>query len=308
MTERAKDVGASVRARLLALARQREEDYQSLLTRYANERFLYRLSVSPHESRFVLKGAMLLAVWTTEPHRATRDVDLLGLGDSSEAHIRKMFRETIAFEVEDDGVTFDPGSLEVGPIREDQVYGGIRCFVLARIAGARVRLQIDVGFGDVITPAASTADIPVLLDFPRPRLRVYPRETVVAEKVEAMVRFGLANSRMKDFYDLYLISRLFEFRGELLVRAVRATFDRRRTPLPDGQPAALTSEFADDQGKTTQWNAFLRKSDLSETVDLARAIGEISMFVSRPLRVAASQQEWQGFWPPGGPWRDNDKR
>jgi predicted nucleotidyltransferase component of viral defense system len=213
MTKEPKDVGASVRARLLGLARERKEDFQLVLTRYANERLLFRLAQSPHASRFVLKGAALFTVWTGEPHRATRDIDLLGFGDPSEEALRSLFAEVLALEVAEDGVQFDLGSMTVGPIREDQEYGGVRIVLGAQLTSAKVRLQIDVGFGDAITPDAVVVSLPALLDFPAPRLRAYPRETVVAEKTEAMVKLGLANSRMKDFYDLVILSRMFEFLG-----------------------------------------------------------------------------------------------
>ncbi len=198
MTKVPTNIGASVRARLLALARKRGEDFQLLLTRYVNERLLYRLSVSSHCRHFILKGAALFTLWTGKPHRATRDLDFLGFGDPSEAHVRAMFTEVLALQVPDDGVIFEAESLEVGPIREDQEYGGVRLLLAARVTSARVRLQIDVGFGDAITPSAAEAEFPPLLDFPAPRLRAYPRETVIAEKLEAMVQLGIANSRMKD--------------------------------------------------------------------------------------------------------------
>lgn len=302
MTKSPKDVGASVRARLLRLARERGEDFQLLLTRYANERLLYRLAQSPHGSRFVLKGAALFTLWTGRPHRVTRDLDLLGFGDPSEAELRKVFAEVLSLDVGDDGVAFDPESLDIGLIREDQAYGGIRVVTTARVTTARVRLQIDVGFGDAITPAAITVDFPALLDFPAPRLSAYPRETVVAEKLEAMVQLGLANSRMKDFYDLVVLSRLFDFDGELLARAIGATFERRKTPLPVGPPLALTSEFAEDAAKKAQWAAFVRKTGASDAPDLPATVAAIARFVERPLDAAASPSSWTARWPPAGPW------
>jgi predicted nucleotidyltransferase component of viral defense system len=227
MTKAPKDIAASVRARLLQLAKTRGEDFQLLLTRYANERLLYRLSKSRHASGFVLKGAALFMLWTEKPHRATRDVDLLGFGDPSPDRIRGVLHDVVETKVDDDGLVFDASSLEIGAIREEQEYGGIRAVLIARLAAAKIRLQIDVGFGDVITPQAIDVDYPALLEFPAPHLRAYPRETVVAEKLEAIVHLGLANSRMKDFYDLMVLSRSFTFEGDVLVRAIRATFERR---------------------------------------------------------------------------------
>lgn len=303
MTKRPKDIGASVRARLLRLAHERGEDFQLVLTRYANERLLYRLASSRHASRFVLKGAALFTLWTGKAHRATRDLDLLGFGDPTEAHFRSVFADVLADGAGHDGVVFDAASLEVGPIREEQEYGGVRVVVVARIAAAKVRLQVDIGFGDAITPDAAVVEFPPLLDFPAPRLRAYPRETVVAEKLEAMVQLGLANSRMKDFYDLVVLSRMFEFDGDLLVRAIRATFERRRTPLPAGLPAALTPEFTEDAMKRTQWSAFVRKSGGEELGSLGEVIAAIARFVERPLAVAASASPFSERWLPAGPWK-----
>jgi hypothetical protein len=298
-----KDVGASVRNRLLRLAKERGEDFQLVLTRYANERLLYRLTKSPHGSRFVLKGAALFTLWTGKPHRATRDVDLLGFGDPGEEHLRGVFAEVFALDVEDDGVRFDLGSLDVGLIREDQEYGGVRVVIIARVTSAQVGLQVDVGFGDAITPEALVVEFPPLLDFPAPRMRAYPRETVVAEKLEAIVKLGIANSRMKDFYDLVVLPRIFEFEGELLVRAIRATFDRRATPLPAGLPMALTPTFADDATKNTQWTGFVRKSGVRDSGSLRDAVEAIAAFAEAPLAAAVAGAPFPSRWPAGGPWR-----
>jgi predicted nucleotidyltransferase component of viral defense system len=303
VTKAPKDVGASVRARLLRLARERGEDFQLVLTRYVNERLLYRLASTKHGSGFVLKGAALFVLWTGEPHRATRDIDLLGLGDPSEDHVRSVFADVLSVDVEDDGVRFDEAALEVGPIREDQEYGGVRVVLVAQVASARVLLQIDVGFGDVITPEGVVVDLPSLLDFPAPRLRVYPRETVVAEKLEAMVRLGHANSSMKDLYDLAVLSRTFPFEGDVLVRAIEATFARRSTPLPSGLPVALTPEFTDDRAKNTQWNAFVRKSGAPDIGDLSAVAAAAARFVERPLAAALAAGSLARQWAPGGPWK-----
>jgi predicted nucleotidyltransferase component of viral defense system len=296
------NIGASVRARLLRLSTERREDFQLLLTRYANERLLYRLTKSPHGSQFVLKGAALFTLWTGRAHRATRDLDLLGFGDATEANVRSVFEEILKVDVPDDGVVFDVGSLTVGPIRKDQQYGGVRATMNATVTNARVRLQVDVGFGDAITPAAKLVEFPALLDFPAPKLRAYPRETVVAEKLEAMVQLGMANSRMKDFFDIVALSRTFEFDGDLLARAIRATFERRGTALPDGPPVAFTSTFAEDETKQAQWKAFLRKSGAtSEAEPLESAVAMVSSFLTHPMAIAlapsASRSRWRaGTW------------
>jgi len=302
MTERKKDVGASVRARLLRLARERGDDFQLLLIRYANERLLYRMSQSRHADDFVLKGATLFSIWTGQPHRSTRDVDLLGFGEPSQERIQRVMEEVLALDVEEDGVRFDTKSLRVGPIREEQEYDGLRVVLAARVTTAQVRLQVDVGFGDAVTPEAILTRIPPLLDFPAPRMRAYPRETVVAEKLEAIVQLGLANSRMKDFYDLAVLARLFEFDGEALVRAIGATFERRGTPPPISLPSGLSPEFANDAQKRAQWDAFVRKSGAAETIGLGAVIDEIREFAGKPFAAAAHLRPPPQRWPAGGPW------
>jgi hypothetical protein len=197
---------------------------------------------------------------------------------------------------------FDAGSLVVGPIREDQEYGGVRVEVIARITAARVRLQVDVGFGDAVTPPPAQVDLPVLLDFPPPRLLAYPRETVVAEKLDAIVQLGIANSRMKDFYDLHVMARAFEFDGALLVQAIRATFGRRKTTLPAELPTGLSNAFAVDPAKTVQWAAFARKSGTSDAADLPATITAVAAFVEAPLAAAARGSAFPRRWSPGGPW------
>jgi predicted nucleotidyltransferase component of viral defense system len=296
------DIGASVRARLLRLARERGEDFQLMLTRYAGERLLFRLSASGHAQQFVLKGAALFALWTGKPHRATRDLDLLGLGDPGVEHVRKIFSEVLAYEVIDDGVHFDLATLTVGLIREDQEYGGVRAEVVARVTNAQVRLQVDVGFGDAITPEAMVVELPPLLDFPAPRLRAYPRETVVAEKLEAMVKLGMANSRMKDFYDVAVLARSFTFDGDLLTRAIRTTFERRKTPLPTTTPVALTAAFAEDPAKNTQWAGFMRKAGIGAGDTLAETIAAVRAFVEAPLLAAAGAGPVPKSWQAGKAW------
>ncbi len=292
MTKAPKNVGASVRARLLRLSTERAEDFQLVLARYGNERLLYRLAHSPHAGKFVLKGAALFALWTGRPHCATRDVDLLGFRENSSIEaLRAIFRDILELEVPDDGIRFRgcsrSRSHRFAKIRNT---AATALRLTATLAGARLRLQVDIGFGDAITPAAETADFPALLDFPAPRLRVYPRETVVAEKLEALVKLGMANSRMKDFFDVVVLSRLFDFEGDLLAAAIRATFERRGTALPAGPPVALTAAFAEDPAKKTQWTAFLRKSGApADPADLPTASAALGAFLTEasgpPRRV-----------------------
>ena len=244
-----KNTAASVRDRLLALARERGEDFQLLLTQYGLERLLYRLSQSGYRDRFILKGAMLFMLWSDQPHRPTRDVDFLGLGDSSEAGLQAIFCELCDIPVEDDGLTLMADSVQVEVIRDETEYGGIRVKLFGDLAGARVPIQADIGFGDAVTPEARETEYPTLLGNPAPHLRAYPRETVVAEKYQALVNLGMANSRMKDFYDLWVIAREFDFDGLTLSEAIRNTFSRRRTALPEYTPSGLSPEFYEDTHK-----------------------------------------------------------
>ena len=263
MPDRPRNVGASVRQRLLNLAHARGQPMELLLTRYALERLLHRLSISPHRDRFVLKGAMLLATWFDEPHRATRDVDLLGFGDAAEDALLGTFREIMAVEV-DDGVSFDLKGLRIEAIRQELEYGGSRIRTAAALAGARIPITVDIGFGDAVEPGVEDIDLPVLLDMPSPHLRAYPPETVIAEKFHAMVVLGRANSRMKDYYDVWMLTSAFDIEHERLRRAIVATFARRSTVIPAEVPDGLSDAFATDPGKQRQWDAFAR--NLSGTI------------------------------------------
>jgi predicted nucleotidyltransferase component of viral defense system len=230
---------------------------------------LYRLSNTSHRDRFVLKGAMLMTTWFDDPHRPTRDVDFLGYGDSTPESMLAVFREVCAIEG-GDGVIFDVDALRVELIREELEYGGLRLRTTARLAGARITVVIDIGFGDAIEPGIEEINLPALLDFPEPRLRAYARETVVAEKFQAMVMLGLANSRMKDYYDIWMLSRSYDFDAERLSCAIAATFARRGTAIPEEVPDALTAAFATDATKQRQWAAFVR--DLAADVPALEAI------------------------------------
>ena len=278
MPDRPRNVGASVRQRLLNLAHARGQPMELLLTRYALERFLHRLSLSPHRERFVLKGAMLLATWFDEPHRATRDVDLLGFGDAAEDALLATFREIMAVEV-DDGVRFDLKGLKIEAIREEVEYGGSRLRTTAALAGARIPITVDIGFGDAVEPGVEDIDLPVLLDMPSPHLRAYPPETVIAEKFHARVALGRANSRMKDYYDVWMLTSAFDLEPERLRRAITATFARRTTVIPSEVPDGLSDAFATDPGKQRQWDAFAR--NLSGSVPgLGLIVGDLRQRLS----------------------------
>jgi predicted nucleotidyltransferase component of viral defense system len=250
------NVAASVRARLLNLSKQRRQPLDLLLTRYALERLLYRLSTSKYRDRFILKGAMLITCWTEDPHRPTRDLDLLGDGDPSPEAMLATFREICGAKI-DDGVVFDVDGLAVEAIREQNEYGGMRLKTKAEIAGAKPRIIIDIAFGDAVEPAPIDIEMPVLLDQPSPNLRAYSHETVIAEKFQAMVDLGRANGRMKDFYDIWALARSHKFKKDPLARAIAATFARRKTEIPASAPDALTAAFAEDPIKRQQWSAFV---------------------------------------------------
>lgn len=304
MTKKVVDISASVRQRLLNLAKENSEDFQFVLTRFALERLLYRLSQSEFREQFILKGAMLFPLWGGAPHRVTRDLDLLGFGESSIGRLVEFFQSVCLTQVEEDGIVFVPDSVSGMDIREEQEYDGVRVTLEARLGVARIHLQVDIGFGDVVTPAPNDTDYPALLDFPAPYLRVYPQETVVAEKFQAMVHLGMANSRMKDFYDLWIMRKTFPFEGEKLTGAISATFSRRRTSLPDHPPLALTAEFFDDPAKQTQWRAFIKRNQLVPTeTPLPAVVEAIRGFLMPPTDAIVKGERFDFHWPPSGPWR-----
>jgi predicted nucleotidyltransferase component of viral defense system len=255
MAKEIKNLGASIRARLLTLSHSNGQPFDLLLTRFVLERLLYRLSRSSHRDKFVLKGAMLLTTWIDNPHRGTRDLDFLGFGTNSGEALLKVFREILSENLSD-GASFDLEALRLDTIRDELEYGGLRVRTRATVGGAVIPVVVDIGFGDATEPGVEELDYPVLLDFPAPRIRAYARETVIAEKLQAMVALGDANSRMKDFYDIWILSKSASFDGDRLAQAIAATFACRNTPIPDGLPRALTPEFAGQPEKRSQWNAF----------------------------------------------------
>ncbi len=305
------NTAASVRDRLLRLAKQQGDDFQLILIRYGLERFLYRLSQSEYRDRFVLKGAMLFALWSPQAHRATRDVDFLGFGDSDEATLHKIFRSLCNVSIEDDGLLFLADSVRVETIRDVMEYGGIRVTLLGDLSGARIPIQADIGFGDAVTPEPEQIEYPTLLEYSAPCLRAYPRETVVAEKFEAMVSLGIANSRMKDFFDLWIIANQFDFDWNTLSEAIRNTFVRRRTPLPTDTPSGLDSTFYSDRQKNLQWNAFLAKGMLQSTSrspSLEEVCHLIKTFLMSPAQIQGGKNTLTRLWQPGGPWKIREEQ
>lgn len=302
-SSRPQNVAASVRQRLMNKAREQKEAFDLVLIRFALERLLYRLAQSNHGYRFVLKGAMLFQIWSGPGHRPTRDLDLHGTGTPSPAEFQQLFRDVCHQPVEDDGLIFLADTVKAAVMKEDEQYEGLRIKFEARLASARIPIQIDIGFGDAITPAADEIVYPVILDFPAPILMMYPRETVVAEKFQAMVMLGIANSRMKDFYDIWSLARAFEFSGRSLSLAIQATFERRQTVLPNKPPLALTAEFTEDTQKVAQWRAFVRKGKLdSAGTSLVQVGAVLHDFLMPPTLAIAAAGEFSASWQPNSGW------
>lgn len=296
-----RNMAASVRARLLSHARETGQDFNLVLTRYALERLLYRLGISHHVEHFLLKGALLFNVWFDIPHRLTRDADFLSLGSAELAQLEAVFKDVCATVV-DDGVTFRRDTVHAVEIRQQANYAGVRITLLGEIDGALCSIQIDIGFGDAVTPEPEDVEYPVMLsEFAAPKLRAYPRYTVVAEKVEAIVLLGIANSRMKDYFDLWILSRHAEFDGGTLRRAIMTTFNRRKTALPADIPFGLTDDFAKDVQKQAQWSAFLAKNKLGE-LRLEDVVVSLRGFLLPVITAARANVEYPLEWPAGGPW------
>ena len=257
-----RNLAASIRTRLKQRADARKQDFNLILTHYGLERLLYRLSISPLAGNYLLKGALLFSLWYDQPHRPTRDADLLDFGPDDIDTAVAAFREICAMEVED-GIAFDPASVKGSVIRKEAGYGGVRIDLLAKLDGARITLQVDIGFGDAVTPAPESVSYPVLLDdLPAPKLRSYPKYTVVAEKFHAVCLLGMANTRMKDYFDLWVLLTEGALEPTELRRAIDAAFARRQLQVPDTTPSGLSHAFAQDAVKTAQWIAFLKKNRL----------------------------------------------
>lgn len=297
-----RDLPASVAARLLHMAKASGDDYQVLFTSFCFERLLFRLGASTARDRFVLKGAMLLRLWSDQPYRMTRDLDLLHVGNSTHDSIREDLDIVCRAEVDSDAVEFDASEARIGAIRAET--GGFRVALPARSGRARLQLQIDIGFGDSVWPAPQRCLYPGLLDFQPPEVLVYPREVVVAEKLEAIVVLGERNSRIKDFFDLRFLASRFDFERTTLSEAIRRTFERRGTPIPADPPVGLTAMFWENPSRPAQVSSFARRAGLTiptnPVVELAQLIGELLLPLLADLHRGTVRG---GAWPPGGPWR-----
>jgi predicted nucleotidyltransferase component of viral defense system len=297
-----RDLSASVRQRLLNQSREQNRPFQELLQYFAMERFLYRLANSPYADRFILKGALLLTAWHAPLSRPTMDIDLAGRTNNQLDHIREIVSAVCEVSVTADGIEFNRASIEASRIKEDADYEGVRVKFNATLASARIPMQLDIGFGDVITPEPTEIEYPPLLDFPAPFLQAYPKETVIAEKLEALTALGMLNSRMKDYYDIALLSRMYSFEGQLLAEAISATFHHRGTSI-EAEPIGLTQAYCDDAARTLQWRAFVRRSRfVEEAGDLTRLVNEIRHFVLPVLFSVAARTQFATRWMPGGAW------
>ena len=286
MAKPPKNMAASVKARLLNLARNNQRDFKAMLVAFGLERLLYRLSISEYRNNFVLKGGMLVTLWTADPDRITRDVDLLGFGNATEDTLKEMLTEILSLDA-DDGLVFDATELTATEIREDQTYGGKRFQTTACLETAQIPITIDLGFGDALSDPEFEIEYVSLLDFEPAKLRAYSPATVIAEKFHAIVALGLVNTRMKDFHDLWAIPKSVEIKNSDLAAAIRATFERRQTEVPAIRPEGLSSEFAEDATKITQWTAYSEAANLKDTtlVDITREIWE---WLEEPCRMASS--------------------
>lgn len=298
------NIGASIRNRLLNKARAEKLDFNLLLTRYALERMLYRLSISAQHDQFLLKGALLFDLWFDVPHRPTHDADLLGFGSPEISHLEEVFRNISRIEVED-GIVFQPDSVKGAEIRKEANYAGVRITLIGLLDSARCSVQVDVGFGDAVVPGPDDVSYPIILTgLPEPQLRAYPRCTVVAEKLEALTSLGMLNSRMKDFFDLWVLAKHSDFDGALLSRAIEATFERRHTAFSEGIPIGLSDEFINDDQKNKQWLAFLRKNAL-DPMPLVTVIGDLREFLLPVLASASTSSRHDMAWQAGVGWRKN---
>ena len=293
---------ASIQARLQNHAKTTGLEYNRVLERYALERCLYRLSKSKHADRFVLKGALLMLIWLGESIRPTRDADLLGFGDMDKQSLQRIFQEVCLTQVVPDGMSFLTETIKVEDIREENTYGGRRVTFMGMLGNAQLKLQVDVGIGDAVSPEPDWLDYPGLLNMPTAHLRAYRAETTIAEKFQAMVVLGSANSRMKDFFDIAALAQHATFDGGILATSLETTFKRRKTELPKTLPAALTAAFAADPAKQRQWNAFVERSRIKNVAKFDATVETVRGFLWPVVEAVLSQQTFKRTWPPGGPW------
>ncbi|MFT7637675.1 MAG: putative nucleotidyltransferase component of viral defense system [Candidatus Omnitrophota bacterium] len=298
------NIEASVRAQLMSVAKKTNRPFAEVLQYYGMERFLYRLSQSKYAGGFVLKGALMFKVWEVLEMRATRDIDFLGRFDNEIAKLENMIKEICHTEIQPDGLIFDQATVKGEKIKEDAEYEGARIKFRGFLGKARIPMQIDVGFGDVIFPKAKVIDYPILLDFPQPQLQGYTAESVVAEKFEAIVKLGALNSRMKDFYDIWLMMRQFDFTGDELAQAFRRTFEHRKTTLPPKLPFFAPEIYDDASDRQTLWSAFRQKGEIKHAPERLRDVAKtIEVFLEEPVAFSMNRNKAIGIWTAPGPWQ-----
>lgn len=303
MKKEIKNIGASVRERLKTKSDNTKRPFQEVLQYYGMERFLYRLSRSEYADRFILKGALMFTVWKVEPSRSTFDIDFLARLDNQIETVEKIIKDVCEVKVPSDGLSFNPKTVRGERIREDADYQGVRVKFTGFLERSRILMQVDVGFGDVVYPKPKEIDYPVILDFPKPHLKGYSMESVIAEKTEAMVNLGSVNTRMKDFYDVWIMIRQFDFKGESLATALKKTFAHRKTPLPKDSPL-FANEFYDEAShRQTLWSAFLSKNQMKNMPkNLNEVVGLIESFLIESLTALADAKAFEPHWKAPGPW------
>lgn len=298
-----KNLEASVRSRLQNKAKERNSPFAEVLQFYGMERFLYRFSRSKYADEFILKGALMFAIWDIPERRTTLDIDFLSRHDNQIVSIEKVIKEVCEIKVPSDGLVFDPKTVAGQKIKEDADYEGIRVKFLGFLERSRIPMQIDMGFGDIVYPKARMVAYPAILDFPKPHLKGYPVESVVSEKFEAMVKLGLLNSRMKDFYDLWLLTRRFDFKGENLVEALKKTFNHRKTSLPQKTPLFAEEIYDEKSDRQMLWKAFLNKGRIKQVPErLGVTAKAIEKFLTGPLEAIGQDKMFNAEWKAPGPW------
>ncbi len=296
------NIPASVRQRLLNRAKHEKRPFNEILQYYAMERFLYRLSRSTYAERFILKGALMLRVWCALDSRPTMDIDLMGRASNDAVAIVEQIKDILSVKVEPDGVIFEQDSVQAERIAKDAKYEGVRIRFRGSLDSARINMQVDIGFGDVVVPEPEKTELPAMLNFPSPRLLSYSRESAIAEKFEAMIKLRELNSRMKDFYDIWLLSRQFDFDGRTLAEAIQKTFEHRSTELPTDPPVAFSSGFSGDQNKNRQWQAFLKRNRLEGPGKLAEVAEALQKFIMPLVNALNEGNEFKMIWKPGAGW------
>ena len=304
MKKEVKNIEASVKAQLQNKAKEASRPFAEVLRYYGMERFLYRFSKSKYADKFVLKGALLFAVWKIPERRTTLDIDFLGRFNNQVTAIEAVMRDVCNVVVESDGLKFDSATVQGRKIKEDADYEGIRVKFIGFLDRARIPMQIDVGFGDIVYPKIRIIDYPVILDFPKPHLKGYPQESVISEKFEAMIKLGLLNSRMKDFYDIWLMMRQFEFKRANLVEAIKKTFKHRKTDIPQKKPLFAEEIYDEKSDRQMLWSAFLKKGDIQHAPDtLSVAAKEIENFLYEPIMALNENVKFDRTWKSPKGWK-----